>query len=317
MKRVAMLAGAVLLAVAAIVGYSALFTVHETRQALVLQFGAPIRVIKDPGLHVKLPFVQNVEEYDDRILDYNLAPQEIPTLDQKQVVVDSFVRYRIVDPLEFYKTVNSEIGVEARLNDIISSNLRRVFGGVILRTVLSDERSSLLDSITNSVSREAETFGLNVVDVRIRRVDLPEENSQAIYRRMQTQREQEARKFRAEGQRDARFIKADADKSQRVIVAEARKKAEILRGEGDAGATAIYNDAYGQDPQFFDFYRSMQALQKGLDGQTTSYVGAPEGDFFRFFGGAAGATGGIGGAGGMMPPGTGPQTNLTQSPAVE
>ncbi len=284
MNRVWLLAAAVVVFVGTIVAYSALFTVDETQQALVLQLGAPKRVVKDPGLNVKTPFVQNVIYYDDRILDYNLAPQEIPTLDQKQVVVDSFVRYRIRDPLKFYQTVNNEFGGQARIDDVISSNLRRVFGEVALATVLTEKRAGLMDTITVAVNDESAAFGINIIDVRIRRVDLPEENSQAVFRRMQTQREQEARKFRAEGQRDANFIRADADKTQRVIIAEARKTGEITRGEGDAEATRIYNDAYGKDPGFFDFFRSMQAMSKGLGSETTSFVGPPDGDFFRFFG---------------------------------
>lgn len=262
---------------------SALFTVEQAEQAIVLQFGEPIRPVDQPGLHVKLPLIQTVTYFDKRVLDFDAESQEIPTLDQKQLVVDAFARYRILNPLLFYQTVNNERGVEARLGSIINSALRSVLGDVPLLTVLTPERAALMRRTTEIANRESQGFGIKVLDVRIKRVDLPEENMQAIIRRMQTQRGQEARKIRAEGDKESRRIHADADMQERVILAEARKQAEITQGEGDAEAQRIYNAAYGKDQKFFDFWRSMQALTRGLPQGTTTYVGAPEGDFFRYF----------------------------------
>lgn len=273
----------VLVVIGVISVLSTAFTVRETEQALVLQFGEPRRVLVEPGLKFKIPFVQDVKIVDRRVLDYDANKREIPTKDQKQVVVDAFARYRIVDPLEFYKTVGSELFLEQRLDSVVDKGLRDVLGEATLAVVMTPKRSDLMNEVTKQVATESKKFGIEVVDVRIKRIDLPEENSQAIFRRMQTQREQEARKFRAEGDKESRRIKAEADKQQRVIVAEAKKKAEILRGTGDAQAQAIYNDAYGKDEEFFDFWRSMQALRKGLGEKSTTYVGPPQGDFFRYF----------------------------------
>ena len=265
------------------------FTVHQQDQALVLQFGDPKREVKDPGLHFKIPFIQNVQYFDKRILDFDANAEEVPTQDQKQLVVDAFTRYRIIDPLKFFQTVNNERGMEIRLGNVINASLRAVFGEVALATLLTPERARLVKSIAERVDKQGEEFGINVIDVRIKRVDLPEENSQAIFRRMQTQREQEARRIRAEGQKEAKSIRADADKQSTIIQADARKTSEILRGEGEAGAQKIYNDAYGRDRQFFDFWISMNALREGLGGERTRYIGPPSGDFFKFFGDQSGS----------------------------
>ena len=282
MKRTFVIAGIVVVVAAVLLG-SATFTVRETEQVLIRQFGEVRRIVHEPGLHVKLPFIQNATYFDKRILDYDAQRQEVPTLDQKQLVVDAFARYRIVDPLEFYKTVQDEVGFRQRLDNILNDGLRSQVGSITLATVLTDKRADLMDRIARQVNTAAQSLGVEVIDVRIKRVDLPEENSQAIFRRMQTQREQEARRIRAEGDKEARRIRADADKQKRVIVAEARRKAEVLRGEGDAQAQKIYNSAYTRDVLFFDFWRSMQAMQKGLAPDTTTYVGPPSSDFFRFF----------------------------------
>jgi membrane protease subunit HflC len=287
-------AGAVLLAVAFVASQS-LYTVQQAQQALVLQLGQPIRVVDQPGLNYKLPFVQNVVYFDKRVLDFDADRSEVPTLDQKQVEVDAFARYRIVDPLLFFQRARDEALLRQQLAAIISSNLRNVFGEVPMAMVFTEQRAKLMERITVNVSAQAETFGVNVIDVRIKRVDLPEENSQAIFRRMQTQREQEARKIRAEGARDAQTIRADADKRVRVIVADAQRRAQILRGEGEAEATRIFNAAYAKDPAFFDFFRSLQAMGKGLTGDTTRYVGPPDGEFFRFFGSMSGTPAAPGG----------------------
>ena len=262
---------------------SSTFVIREDEQALVLQFGDPRREVKEAGLNFKVPFIQDAVYFDKRVLDFDASAAEVPTLDQKQLVVDSFARYRIVDPLKFYQTVVFEANAEAQINNIISAALRDAFGKELFTLLMTEKRALLMVGVTKTVDLAARNLGIEVVDVRIKRVDLPEENSQAIFRRMQTQREQEARGIRAEGDKKAREIRADADKQQRVIVAEAKKTSEILRGEGDAVATKLYNQAFGNDRDFFDFYRSLQAMRKGLTGESTSYVGPPRGEFYRFF----------------------------------
>lgn len=266
-----------------IVVLSATFTVHQAEQALVVQFGEPRRVVDEPGLHFKIPFVENVYLFDKRVLDFDAPTQEIPTLDQKQVLVNAFAKFRIVDALMFFQTVRDVGTVKDRLGAIISSNLRQALGRIPMQQILTEKRATLMEQISEKVSLEAKGFGIEVLDVRMKRVDLPEENSQAVYRRMQTQREQEARRIRAEGDREKATIRAEADKQQVVIVAGARRQAEILRGEGDGQATAIYNAAYGRDADFFDFFRSLQAMRAGLPRDTTTFVGPASGEFFRYF----------------------------------
>ncbi|MBT5498311.1 MAG: protease modulator HflC [Alphaproteobacteria bacterium] len=275
--------GGILAIVIGITAFSSLFVIRENEQALILQFGNPQKQVDDAGLNFKTPFIQDVIYFDKRILDYDASAAEIPTLDQKQLVVDAFARYKIIDPLKFYQTVATESIAESQLNNIINSNLRDSFGKQLFTKLMTETRAKLMAEISKKVDTAMRSLGIQVIDVRIKRVDLPEENSQAIFRRMQTQREQEARRIRAEGDRKAREIRADADKQQRVIVAEAKKTSEILRGEGDAVATKLYNDAFGRDRDFFDFYRSLQAMRTGLTGDTTSYVGPPQGEFYRFF----------------------------------
>ena len=275
--------GGILAIVIGITAFSSLFVIRENEQALILQFGNPQKQVDDAGLNFKTPFIQDVIYFDKRILDYDASAAEIPTLDQKQLVVDAFARYKIIDPLKFYQTVATESIAESQLNNIINSNLRDSFGKQLFTKLMTETRAKLMAEISKKVDTAMRSLGIEVIDVRIKRVDLPEENSQAIFRRMQTQREQEARRIRAEGDRKAREIRADADKQQRVIVAEAKKTSEILRGEGDAIATKLYNDAFGRDRDFFDFYRSLQAMRTGLIGDTTSYVGPPQGEFYRFF----------------------------------
>ena len=275
--------GGILAIVIGITAFSSLFVIRENQQALILQFGNPQKQVDDAGLNFKTPFIQDVIYFDKRILDYDASAAEIPTLDQKQLVVDAFARYKIIDPLKFYQTVATESIAESQLNNIINSNLRDSFGKQLFTKLMTETRAKLMAEISKKVDTAMRSLGIEVIDVRIKRVDLPEENSQAIFRRMQTQREQEARRIRAEGDRKAREIRADADKQQRVIVAEAKKTSEILRGEGDAIATKLYNDAFGRDRDFFDFYRSLQAMRTGLTGDSTSYVGPPKGEFYRFF----------------------------------
>jgi membrane protease subunit HflC len=273
--------------VVALLAASALFTVHQTQQALVLQFGNPKRIITEPGLHMKIPFIQNAIYIDRRVLDFDAVSEEIILGDQKRLVVDAFARYRIVDPLRFYQTVGTEEVFRGRINTILDASLRKALGEVPLFTVLSDERSQLMARIRDQANVEAKQFGVDVVDVRIKRADLPAENSQAIYRRMQTEREREAKELRAQGAEMAQRIRARADRERVVLLAEARREAQIARGEGDAEAVRIFAEAFGQDIDFFTFYRTMQAYRDALGDDNTSFVLSPDSEFFRFFGDAA------------------------------
>ena len=274
---------AVALVVAGIFAMSSLFIVDQTEQALVLQFGQPRRVLRTPGLYAKRPFIENVIYYDRRLLDFEPPPEEVIASEQKRLVVDTYTRYRITDPLLFYQTVNSEAAVRARLNALVSGSLRRVLGNVTLSAVLSAQRATIMRQIRDEVRVQAKPFGIDVVDVRIRRADLPPENSQAIYARMELERQQQAAQYRAEGAEAALTVRAKADRDRTVILAEAQRTGQKARGEGDAKATGIYAQAYSQDKDFFAFYRSMQAYRDAFTGSTTSFVLTPEGAFFRFF----------------------------------
>jgi membrane protease subunit HflC len=283
MNRNLLIGAGALAAVLLVLLMSALFTVHQTQQALVLQFGNPKRVITDPGLHVKLPFIQNAIYIDRRVLDFDAESQEVILGDQKRLVVDAFARYKIVDPLRFYQSVGSEELLRGRIDTILDASLRKVLGEVPLFTVLSADRAALMNSIRNQANTETTQFGIDIVDVRIKRADLPAENSQAIYRRMQTEREREAKELRAQGAELAQRIRSRADRERRVIIAEAEKEGEIIRGEGDAQAIRIFAEAFGQDVDFFTFYRSMQAYRDALGDDNTSFVLSPDSEFFRFF----------------------------------
>jgi membrane protease subunit HflC len=261
---------------------STLFTVKQTEQALVLQFGQVVRVIQTPGLQAKLPW-QNAIAYDKRLLDFEPPAEEVIAADQKRLVVDAFARFRITDPLQFYQSAGTEDVIVARLGSIMTGSLRRVIGNVDLQAVVSTKRAEIMRQIRDEVNNEAKGFGIDVVDVRIRHADLPEENSQAVYDRMKSERQREAAQFRAEGVKGAQEIKADADRQKVVILADAQKQAQILRGQGDAQSIGIYADAFGKDRGFFNFYRSLEAYKTSLAGQNTSFVLSPESDFFRFF----------------------------------
>ncbi|MEE9301909.1 MAG: protease modulator HflC, partial [Alphaproteobacteria bacterium] len=241
-----------------------------------------------PGLYVKWPFMQNVEMFDKRILDYDVPVEEVITSDRKRLVVDTFARYRIIDPLKFFQSVGTEAVVRNRLGAILNARTREVLGRVPLITVVSGERASLMTSIAALVNQEARSFGVDVIDVRIKRADLPQENSQAIYLRMQTEREREARGYRAQGAEMAQRIRASAERDRTVILAEAQRDAQFLRGEGDAEAIRIFAEAFNQDPDFFAFYRSMEAYRKSLNKDDTTMVLSPESEFFDFFGNAFG-----------------------------
>ena len=284
MSRNILIALGALVAVLLVVAMSALFTVHQTQQALVLQFGNPKRVVQEPGLHVKLPFIQNAVYVDRRVLDFDAESQEVILGDQKRLVVDSFARYRITNPLLFYQTVGGEEILRGRINTILDASMRKVLGEVPLFTVLSEDRAVLMNRIRDQANAEARQFGIDIVDVRLKRADLPAENSQAIYRRMQTEREREAKELRAQGAELAQRIRSRADRERRVIIAEAQKEGEIARGEGDADAVRIFADAFGRDVDFFTFYRSMQAYRTALGDESTNFVLSPDSEFFRFFG---------------------------------
>ena len=276
MTRTALTFSLVLLGLAALVGYLTLFTVSQTEQALVLEFGKPKRVISEPGLQYKIPFIQNVVFFDKRILDIDTGSQEVIASDQKRLVVDAFARYRIVNPLLFFQSVANEQGANSRLGAVLESSLRRVLGGASFATVVRDKREELMRTILSQVNREAEPFGINVVDVRIKRVDLPEANMQAIYRRMQTERQRQAAEFRAEGEGASRRIRGTADRQVTVIKADATGESERIRGNGDAEKNRIFAEAFSQDPDFFAFYRSMQAYQGALKGDDTRFLLSPE-----------------------------------------
>jgi len=280
----ALLALLIIVAGLATVGvYTSAYIVHQNEQALVLRFGEPLRVQTDPGLYFKAPFIDTVEIYDKRILDLDSQPQEVTAADQKRLVVDSFARYRIVDPLKFYQTLRYEEAVRSRLGPIIDSALRRVLGGATFQDVVRDKREELMKRIAKQVNQEGNEFGLQVVDVRIKRADLPEQNSKSVFERMRAERQREAAEFRAQGTAEANRIKATADREATVIEAEATRKGEELRGAGDAERNKIYAEAFSKDPEFFEFYRSMQAYEKGLKSSDTRLMLSPDSDFFRYF----------------------------------
>ena len=274
---------AVLAFAALIVAYSAVFTVYQTQQALVVRLGQPVRVVGEPGLHVKVPFIDSVIDIDKRILDLEAPAQEVIASDQKRLVVDAFARYRIQEPLRFYQTLGSIQGANSQLAILLNSALRRVLGEVTFTHVVRDQRAELMARIRELVDHEATSYGIQVVDVRIRRADLPEQNSQAVYQRMQTERQREAAEFRAQGAQRAQEIRSRADREVTVLVADATNKSEQIRGEGDATRNQIFADAFNKDPDFFAFYRSMQAYEAGLKQNDTRFLLQPDSSFFRYF----------------------------------
>jgi len=276
-----------LLPVIAVIGfaiYLSLFVVKEINQAIVLQFGDPKKVIVEPGLQVKIPFIQNVVFLDRRILNLDAPPEEVIASDQKRLIVDAYARFKIVDPLKFYISVGDERVARSRLSTIINSRIRSVLGKQSLATLLSEDRTKQMAIIQEGVNTEALNFGIEIIDVRIKRADLPQANSEAIYKRMQTEREREAKEFRAKGAEMAVTITSTADKEVTVILANAKKQSEIMKGEGDGTRNKIFANAFGKDPEFFAFYRAMQAYEKALIGGDTSLILSPDSDFFKFFG---------------------------------
>ena len=282
-----MKAGKFILPIIILIGatlFFSIFIVKEVNQAIVLQFGDPKRILLKPGLNFKLPFIQNVVFLDKRILNLDAPPEEVIASDQKRLIVDAFARFQIVDPLKFYISVGNERVARSRLSTIINSRIRSVLGTQELQTLLSEDRNKQMALIQEGVNNEAQNFGIKIVDVRIKRADLPQANSDAIYRRMQTEREREAKEFRAKGAEMAVTITSTADKEVTVILADAQKKSEIMKGEGDGKRNNIFANAFGQDPEFFAFYRAMQAYEKALIGGETSLILSPDSEFFKFFG---------------------------------
>jgi modulator of FtsH protease HflC len=278
----------ILLFLIAIVAYSSIFTVQQTEQALVVRLGRPVDVVSTPGLNFKAPFIDTVISIDKRILDLENPSQEVIASDQKRLVVDAFARYRIKDALRFYQSVGSIQAANLQLTTLLNAALRRVLGEVSFITVVRDEREGLMAKIRGQLDREAEGYGIEVVDVRIRRADLPEANSQAVYQRMQTERQREAAEFRAQGGQKAQEIRSKADREATVIIADANSTSEQVRGTGDAERNRLFAEAYGKDPDFFAFYRSMSAYEQGLKANDTRFLLRPDSDFFRFFGSASG-----------------------------
>jgi len=259
----------------------AFFTVSQWMQAMVVQLGEPVRVVREPGLYWKVPFIQQVTYFDRRLLDYDASPKEILTVDKQQLVVDNFTRWRIIDPLQFYRTVRDENGAQSRLDDIIYSDLRETLGRHTLREIVSDKRGDLMAEVTRRSAEKAKVYGIEVVDVRIKRADLPEKNEKTVFERMRTERERQAKKFRAEGDEEARKIRSESDKEVRILLADAQQTAQVTRGEGDAQAARIFAEAYGRDPEFYAFQRTLEAYRTAL-AQGTTVILSPKSEFLRF-----------------------------------
>lgn len=280
----------IILGVGAFAAYNSYFIVHQTQTALVLRFGEPKQIVTTPGLNFKIPFAENVEFFDKRILDLDLPSKEVIAADQKRLVVDAFARYRIEDPLLFFQSVTNEVGARNRLESLLDSAMRSILGSSTFVEVVKEKRDQLMEQIGQRVDNEATNFGMNIIDVRLKRVDLPEANSQAIYERMKTERQREAAEIRAQGSEQAKRIRANADRQVTVTIAEASRDAERLRGEGDGERNRIYAEAFGRDPDFFGFYRSMQAYEEGLKAEDTRLVITPNTEFFQYFNAPGGGT---------------------------
>lgn len=283
MNRTILIAAAVVLVVFGFLMRSALFTVHQAQQALVLQFGDPRRVITEPGLYLKIPAIQDVVYFDKRILGLDAQPEEVLTTDRRRLVVDSFVRYRIVDALKFYQTVRNDAQLRRNLAPSVANALRGAFGRLDATAIVSGDRMAAMQAVSTVLEVDAKRLGIDVVDVRIKRADFPDTISQAIFRRMQTEREREAKEQRATGAELGEKIRADAERQRAILLAEARKQADILRGEGDGTRTKIFADAANKDPEFYAFYRSLQAYSKALQQSDTTMILSPDSEFFQYF----------------------------------
>ncbi|KAA0073522.1 protease modulator HflC [Tardiphaga sp. 1201_B9_N1_1] len=266
-----------------IVGFGSIYTVRQTEQALVVRLGEPVRVVTEPGLNFKIPFIDSVISIDKRILDLENPAQEIIANDQRRLVVDAFARYKIKNALRFYQSIGSIQAANIQLTTLLNAAMRRVLGEVTFIQIVRDERENLMNKIREQLDKEADGYGISVVDVRIRRADLPEANSQAVYQRMQTERQREAAEFRAGGGQKAQEIRSKADREATVIIADANSTAEQTRGAGDGERNRLFAESYGQDPEFFAFYRSMTAYENGLKSNDTRFLLRPDSEFFRFF----------------------------------
>jgi modulator of FtsH protease HflC len=278
-RRWLWLAGAIGLLVA--VWNLALFTVPQWMQAMVVQLGEPVRVVREPGLYWKIPFIQQVTYFDRRLLDYDASSKDILTIDKQQLSVDNYSRWRIADPLQFYRTVRDERGAQSRLDDIVYSDVRETLGRHTLREIVSDKREALMTDVTARSAEKAKVYGIEVVDVRIKRADLPEKNEQTVFGRMRSERERQAKKFRAEGDEEARKIRSESDKDVQILLADAQQTGQVMRGTGDAQATHIFAEAYGRDPDFYAFQRTLDAYRTSLTSGTTLIL-SPKSEFFRF-----------------------------------
>jgi len=273
----------VILTIAIITLQSSLLTVDQRQQVLILQFGEPIKVIDSPGIKFKMPFIQNAIYFEKRIIDLSLPEQEVIASDQKRLIINAFTKFKITDPLKFYTTVGSSSGLTNKLSGILDSSLRQVIGEVTLNELLTENRGDIMRKIKEAVGSSSEIFGIKIIDVRIMRADLPKENSDAIYARMQTEREKEAREIRAKGAEEADRIRAEANKEKTILLAEAKKTADITRGNGEKEANKIYASSFGKDSDFADFYRSMIAYKIALSNDKTKMIISPDNNFFRHF----------------------------------
>jgi membrane protease subunit HflC len=268
---------------ALIIFQSSFFTVDQRQQVLILQFGEPIRAIDTPGIKFKMPFIQNAIFFEKRIIDLSLPEQEVIASDQKRLIINAFTKFQIIDPLKFYTTVGNSYGLSGKLSGILDSSLRQVIGEVTLNELLTENRGNIMKKIKDAVGSSSEIFGIKIIDVRIMRADLPKENSDAIYARMQTEREKEAREIRAKGAEEADKIRAEANKQKTIIIAEAKKNSDIVRGNGESESNKIYANSFGRDPEFADFYRSMSAYKTAFSNDKTKMIISPDSDFFKYF----------------------------------
>jgi len=272
----------ILLSLLAFFVISGIFTVDQRKNAVIFQFGEAVRTINQPGIYFKVPFIQNVAFFDNRVLHIEAEAKELTAADGKRVIVDAFAKFKITDPIMFYKTVNNFQGVSIRLNKIIEAEMRKVIGRIELTSLLSSSRRSIIEQVRDNVNQEAKNFGIDVIDVRILRADLPKENSAAIYGRMQTEREKEARQIRAEGQEEAARIRSKADKESQIILAEAYMESQIIKGQGDAEAARIFNEAFGKDPEFYSFYRHLQTYKNTMQNNDTTFILSPDSKFLQY-----------------------------------
>ena len=268
---------------ALIIFQSSFFTVDQRQQVLILQFGEPIRAIDTPGIKFKMPFIQNAIFFEKRIIDLSLPEQEVIASDQKRLIINAFTKFQIIDPLKFYTTVGNSYGLSGKLSGILDSSLRQVIGEVTLNELLTENRGNIMRKIKEAVGSSSDIFGIKIIDVRIMRADLPKENSDAIYARMQTEREKEAREIRAKGAEEADKIRAEANKQKTIIIAEAKKNSDIVRGNGESESNKIYASSFGRDPEFADFYRSMSAYKTAFSNDKTKMIISPDSDFFKYF----------------------------------